>query len=121
MGDRAQIAVRHGKKLVWLYTHWGGSEIYANLAAALKRGRSRWDDEEYLTRIIFSEMVKDGWEACTGFGIGVGMHGDIEYHVPIVDGEEQMITWRKCKYCSLPLPEPVSFETFIEEHYRGDS
>lgn len=117
MGDRAQIAVKHDKKFIWLYTHWGGSEIYTTLARALRRGRSRWDDCEYLTRVIFSEMVRDDWEAVTGFGIGVSMHGDIEHHVPVVNSEKQMITWRKAPYHSLPLPDSVSFEAFIEEHY----
>jgi len=119
MGGRAQIAVKHDKKLVWLYTHWDGSEIYSTLAAALRRGRSRWDVCEYLTRVIFSQMVKDDWEAVTRFGIGVSMHGDVEHHVPVVDGEKQMITWRKAPYCCEPFPKPVSFESFIEEHYHG--
>lgn len=116
MGDRAQIAVKHVGGVVWLYTHWGGSEIYATLARALRRGRSRWDDCEYLTRIVFSEMVRDDWESATGFGIGVSMHGDLEHHVPVVNGDAQTIDWFKAQYCSKSVPEPISFEAFILKH-----
>lgn len=115
MGDRAQIAVQHGAKRVYLYTHWGGSEIRQTLVAALTRGRDRWDDPEYLTRIIFSEMTKDDWEATTGFGIGLNPHTDNEHHVPIVDGDKQMITWLKGKYDPTPLPLDVPFHAFVEQ------
>lgn len=73
MGDRANVVVvQHGGKKgartggVFLYTHWGGSELGRTLRDALARaggkGRAategnRWDDEPYLVRIIFSEML----------------------------------------------------------------
>jgi len=70
MGDRANIIIceEQGSK-IHLYTHWGGSELRNTLAAALDRGRDRWTDESYLTRIIFSEMVRNDINGTTGFGI----------------------------------------------------
>ncbi len=70
MGDRANILLKqeeNGK--IYLYTHWQGYKIKEILAAALERGRERWDDEPYLSRIIFSEMVKDNIEGLTGCGL----------------------------------------------------
>ncbi len=64
MGDRGNIKV--GK--VYLYTHWGGSEIKQILKNALSK-KLRWDDEAYLTRIIFCEMIKEDVSGETGFGI----------------------------------------------------
>ena len=74
MGDRANIVIRSDDatsehNTLYLYTHWSGSELPKILAAALKRGKSRWDDEPYLNRIIFSEMIKDNPMGETGFGI----------------------------------------------------
>lgn len=38
---------------------------------ALRRGRDRWGDPSYLTRVIFSEMIQDEVFEVTGFGISV--------------------------------------------------
>lgn len=70
MGDRRNVIVQHDKdNSVALYTHWSGSELPQTLARALDRGRGRWNDGTYLTRIVFSEMVKDEILGETGFGI----------------------------------------------------
>lgn len=85
MGDRANVFVKsdykddHG---VYLYTHWRGSELPETLRDALKRGRGRWDDESYLTRIIFSEMIKDRVMEDTGYGISSF----------ITDGDDRILT-----------------------------
>ena len=58
MGDRRNVVVEfENGTSVALYTHWTGSDLPQTLAKALDRGRSRWDDPAYLTRIIFSEMI----------------------------------------------------------------
>lgn len=73
MGDRRNIIVTDGTggPNVSLYTHWAGSELPAILAAALRRGESRWGDTPYLTRVIFSDMISANHEVneLTGFGI----------------------------------------------------
>jgi hypothetical protein len=70
MGDRRNVVVKHDQeRAVALYTHWGGSDLPATLANALKRGESRWDDSTYLTRIIFSEMIQREVLSETGYGI----------------------------------------------------
>jgi hypothetical protein len=76
MGDRANIIVKNGEKegdeQVCLYTHWAGSELPGTLKIALIRGNERCDDFQYLTRIIFCEMLKRGGkdlDGLTGYGI----------------------------------------------------
>ena len=70
MGDRANIEIIDDTKhSVFLYTHGRGYELPEVLQAALIRGKDRWDDTYYLTRIIFCEMVKGKEKDLTGFGI----------------------------------------------------
>lgn len=88
MGDRGQVLIVDEK--VYLYTHWEASELVETVRRALAR-KQRWDDPEYLARIIFCEMVGDDVKGETGFGIGTGGHGDIWREV-IVDCEKQTVT-----------------------------
>jgi len=70
MGDRANIKMVYENDVeIYFYTHWGGSELPETLKSALIRGQSRWDDEPYLARIIFSEMIQDEIMDTTGYGI----------------------------------------------------
>ena len=74
MGDRGVIQVNQshfdqGIGVISLYTHWGGGELPQVLARALARSSDRWNDEAYLTRIIFNEMTKGREMDSIGFGI----------------------------------------------------
>jgi hypothetical protein len=88
MGDRAQVNVigNVGKEWntdIWLYTHWGGRELPATVKDVIARGE-RWQDPEYLARMIFSSMTRGQEDSATGFGIGNSQHGDV-YRVVTVD------------------------------------
>ena len=100
MGNRGNIILRYeqGGK-IYLYTHWAGSEIKDILVNALRRGKDRWDDEAYLARIIFSEMIKDEIMDETGYGIAPYM-GDGDDQVLEVNLGEQTV-------------DGVSFKDFI--------
>ena len=78
MGNRGNICVHfEDMKKVYLYTHWQGSEIKKMLKTALssQAGRGRWNDPQYLTRIIFCEMVgEEHLKGETGFGISPSLH-----------------------------------------------
>lgn len=72
MGDRANVKMlmeEGGNSPIYLYTHWGGTELAETVRDALRRGESRWADGPYLARIIFSEMTKGRESSLTGFGI----------------------------------------------------
>lgn len=95
VGDRANVYVKNdvdpSKPGVYLYTHWGGYELPEAVAKALDRGRNRWDDGPYLTRIIFCEMMKfygdlpeETLESETGFGISTSMV-DNEHNIIVVE------------------------------------
>ena len=102
MGDRGNIKV--GK--VYLYTHWYGSHLVEILKKALVRGRGRWNDESYLTRIIFSEMLiqcssedYDALSDTTGFGIST--------YIP--DNEHEILEVN----CKTQTVNDIPFEEFI--------
>ena len=68
---------------LFLYTHWNGNQVCEILAGALEKGRSRWNDDGYMTRIIFNQLQGDDRDV-TGFGIQVGYAPDNEYEIPRV-------------------------------------
>lgn len=62
------------EKAIYIYSHWGGGFEYrdSSLADAIVRAlgkHERWDDPEYLARMIFSEVVKEDVNGNTGFGL----------------------------------------------------
>lgn len=93
MGDRGNIVVQGDGSKVFLYTHWTGSDLPNILKRALKRGESRWDDAQYLTRIIFCEMVGYDINGTTGFGIS-SVEGD-GGALLTVNTDTQMVTDHK--------------------------
>ena len=99
MGDRANVRILQSSgqtrragdqpQAVFLYTHWGGSELAYVLQEALKR-KERWDDEVYLARIIFAEMTKGQEKTETGYGIATSIC-DNEHQILTVDCKAQYI------------------------------
>lgn len=91
MGDRGHVKIEStfDNPPVYLYTHWGANELPQTVARAIAR-RERWDDPEYLARIVFEQMIHDlstfGKE--TGLGIGTQAHGDV-WRIVTLDIEEQ--------------------------------
>ena len=106
MGERGQIKIGN----IFLYTHWEGYAIKKMLQNALAK-KWRWDDEEYLRRIIFCEMVKNDIEQETGYGIGDALHTDLNYPLLEVDVKNQEIIEDKKKW---------SFEKFIKEKFKEE-
>ena len=76
MGDRRNIFITENgdtlasNKGIYLYTHWNGSSLTDTLKNALAK-KWRWDDDAYLARIIFCEMVKGAEMDETGYGISL--------------------------------------------------
>ena len=97
MGDRGNIGiVQHPNgddpdRAIYLYAHWGGSELPFVLQVALRRGRDRWDQEGYLTRIIFSSMIRGDLEETVGYGISTYLL-DNDHPIIYVDVVRQLIT-----------------------------
>lgn len=123
MGDRGNIVVQESEgERVYLYGHWSGHDMPEILRSALARGKDRWDDPQYLARIIFCEMTKSHpYTDTTGFGITSSLH-DNEHPIIVVDCEKQEIrleaapkqawsapkkpkTWTLQSYADLPAAE----------------
>lgn len=98
MGSRGNIFVIDGVdeagnyQGVYLYSHWQGSELPEILASALdsRQGRSRWNDAQYLARIIFCRMLAEDTDGETGFGISSRLR-DNSCPVVVVDCDSQRI------------------------------
>ena len=114
MGDRANVLIGdiNGGEFrgVYLYTHWSGTELPLTLQTALKK-QWRWDDAQYLARIVFCEMVKGKEMGETGYGISAVV-GDSAGRVLKVDTTTQTVThmrsgriWAFDDYCSLSEDE----------------
>ena len=88
MSTRAQVKING----VYLYQHCDGYNLTDTVMRAINSnaGKSRQDDPEYLTRIIFCEMVKDDIIGATGYGIGSQQHCDIDFLV-IVDCDTKTV------------------------------
>ena len=86
MGDRANIGIKYSTgEVVYLYTHWLGSEVEDIVKEAIEEGR-RLTDEGYFARILFSKMLSrghEGLEGETGFGIAPYMM-DQDWSNPVV-------------------------------------
>jgi len=105
MGDRGNIVVRDsGGKDVVFYTHWAGYNIAAVVRRALAK-ECRWEDDPYLARIIFCELVKGNEEEETGFGIGRFTAADRQHPVVLVDIKKQMVFLAEGYKEDAPLPE----------------
>jgi hypothetical protein len=94
MGDRGNILIKQRgdsgspAEYIYLYTHWEGRELPGTLQNALKK-QWRWQDESYLARIIFQQMVGDD-KGETGYGISA-YEIDGGHPYLIVDCEEQTV------------------------------
>lgn len=72
------------ENVIYLYTHWGAEGLEDTLAMSLNRGRERWGDEDYLARIIFTDMTADVGSDLTGFGLAPHLMDD-EFPTLVVD------------------------------------
>ena len=104
MGCRAQVKIVDTN--VYLYTHWNGNTLADVLRRAIIRGYERWDDPEYLARIIFCEMVQDDINGTMGYGIGTTLNDDNEWLIAV-----------SCKHQTVVVAEMVATWSYIHEKF----
>lgn len=103
MGDRANVAIiqrpysPHERttndeipRAIWVYLHWGGSDLPENLRDALKFAQPRWSDEPYGTRILVDQLTSSERDQTTSAGLSLELQ-DNEYDVLVVDLSEQIV------------------------------
>lgn len=119
MGDRANCVVKQNSYAdngeVFLYTHWSGYELPAIVQSALRK-RWRWDDESYLTRIIFNEMTKGHESTETGFGISTVV-GDNSYDYIVVDPKNQEVRFEDDD--TRTANRKWTFEEFVADNFEA--
>jgi hypothetical protein len=93
MGDRANFGFKdHKGDTIFLYGHWAGHNMLANLANAVEHARPRWEDSSYATRICISKLVGEEWKGLTGWGLSVNQILDNEHKVPVIDWAAKTFT-----------------------------
>ncbi len=92
MGARAQVHIEDEN--VYLYTHWGSGNLVNDVKTALssQAGRNRWNDPEYLARVIFDVMQNGEQGGEIGFGIGGSAHDDLDYDPIEINCANQTVT-----------------------------
>ena len=98
MGDRGNIIIKgQYSDPIYLYTHWGGTELPATAQEGLRfaapeneHGQGRWTDGGYLARIVFQTMVGDS-RGTTGFGISTRQM-DNEHPYIVLDARDQTVS-----------------------------
>ena len=74
MGNRANIQfVEENGGTMYFYSHWGGFETMKKAVKTALMKHERWDDDAYLARIIFCQLVKDDIDGTTGIGLSTEM------------------------------------------------
>jgi len=88
MGERNNILLVNDG--IYLYSHWDSvQELEKVVKNALRRGVNRWNDRQYLNRIIFSEMIKNDILEETGYGLSTEIWDGEE--VITIDVEKQTV------------------------------
>jgi hypothetical protein len=91
MGDRGNVVIRGRYGDVWLYTHSCGTDLKDIVQKALAR-KQRWDDEAYLARIVFSEMLIHADDLSGEYGFGISTHMcDNEHGIIVLDVPNQKV------------------------------
>ncbi len=115
MGDRGNIVVKQSKKkddCIFLYTHWTGGDLPEILQKALARSNDRWEDPQYLTRIIFCDMVQGAERDTAGYGIGTCL-ADNEHTILLVDPLAKLV-WYVDESLKPVRQLPFTFEQYCK-------
>jgi hypothetical protein len=112
MRERGQVLIKDVG--VYLYTHRKADELILRVQEAMAK-EWRWDDPEYLARIIFDCMKGNDIDSEMEYGIGTERHKGI-WTLITVDCKSQIITveeYGKIAYES-------TFREFIETDFDPD-
>lgn len=106
--DSGQIEIISPYGRIYLYSHDRARNLLANVHNVLSK-EIRWDDPDYLSRMIFCEIVpEEYWYNDEGFGIGTQLYADTEILISL-DTVKETIT------VSSALHEFENFKMTIRE------
>jgi len=107
MGTRGQVCVRGRHGDVYLYRHFDAKNILNDVYVGLSF-KNRWDDGDYIARMIFEQMISDSNDKVYGFGICTHQHSDIDLLVIVDCNKQEVIIEKK------PLQIKVPFDQYIK-------
>jgi hypothetical protein len=114
--NSGQVEVISPYGRIYLYTHDHAARLTNDVYTALA-ARQRWDDADYLAKIIFCHMVPlECWEQDRGYGIGTQLYVDVNLLIS-VDTVKQEVTITSAKDKTFFYRS--SFKSFIEEYTKG--
>lgn len=98
---------------IYLYTHDHAARLTNDVYSALV-ARLRWDDADYLSKMIFCHMVPiECWQNDKGYGIGTQMYADINLLITVDTVKQEVtITSAKDKW----FRYQGSFQEFIDKY-----
>ena len=100
MGDRANVLILDefdADQGVYIYSHWNAATLFGAAVAALSSdaARDRWDDGQYLTRIVTQQTLNAIADEHASMGAGLSVRiGDNEYPVLVLDSATQRAAFR---------------------------
>lgn len=110
--DSGQVEIVGPYGRVYLYTHDDAGSLTNNVHSTLAM-RQRWDDADYLAKMVFCRMVSvECWNTDRGYGIGTQLYADINLLVTL-DTTTQTITLQSAT--DMHYRFKMSFEEFVSE------
>ena len=89
MGDRGNVQLSYDDgSEIYIYAHWHGSVLAQRVRSALAK-KWRWDDPQYLARIIYDEVVGDEFGEETGFGLSTEI-GDGDVRITVLMDQQKV-------------------------------
>ena len=100
---------------LYLYTSHNKEDLVKQVHETLSLHK-RWDDPDYLARMIFCRMVPlESWKEEKGYGIGTQLYADIELLITL-NTKDKVITIQVTS--DLRKSYSLSFSDFVESFYK---
>jgi hypothetical protein len=113
--NTGQIEVVGPYGRVYLYSHNTANELVSVVSDVLSR-QVRWDDPDYLSRMIFCRMVpKNKWDDELGFGIGTQLYRDVNMLISL-DTVHQTIKISSAFETYITNSITMSFDDFLNKY-----
>ena len=113
--NTGQIEVVGPYGRVYLYSHNTSNELVSVVSDVLSR-QVRWDDPDYLSRMIFCRMVpKNKWDDELGFGIGTQLYRDVNMLISL-DTVHQTIKISSAFETYVTNSITMSFDDFLNKY-----
>ena len=126
MGCRGTIEVwengdapKSEERPVVLYTHWGAKEMEDDLRDVLSR-KLRWTDPSYLSRMIFSRMIRNDIDGETNYGILTDNVGDAEVEIIVDCNRQEVIVKGWDKNDTYTFDDFIDPDDYISNRDPGD-